>query len=103
VWLQARLKRGIGLEQAEAQMNVIAHRRAQLHPKDYPDRFRMSVITVIDFVVGRFRGVLYTLFGAVALLLLIACCNVANMLLARATVRERELTVRAALGASRCG
>lgn len=100
-WFQARLRRGVSVEQAEAELNVIAARRAQERPQDYPERFRIDVITVIDWVVGRFRGVLYSLFGAVSLLLLIACVNVANMLLARATVREREITIRAAIGASR--
>jgi putative ABC transport system permease protein len=79
---------------------VIAARRAAAHPDEYPKHFSISIIGVIDWVVGRFRGILYVSFAAIGLLLVIACANVANMLLARATVRERELTMRSALGAS---
>ena len=98
---QAHLRPGVAPQEAEAQLNVIAARRAAEHPGDYPPKYRFQVITVIDWVVREFRGVLYTLFGAVSLLLMIACCNVANMLLARATTREREISIRVAIGASR--
>src|SRR4029078_11002087 len=92
---------GVSVEEAEAQLNVVAARRAKDYPNEYPPQSRMALSTVITWVVREFRGVLYTLFGAVSLLLVIACCNVANMLLARATTREREMCIRAAIGASR--
>src|SRR4029078_11106400 len=92
---------GVSVEEAEAQLNVVAARRAKDYPNEYPPQSRMALSTVITWVVREFRGVLYTLFGAVSLLLVIACCNVANMLLARATTRQREIGIRAAIGASR--
>jgi putative ABC transport system permease protein len=98
---QAHLRPGVTPAEAEAQLNVIGARRAAAYPGEYPPNFRFEIVTVINWVVREFRGVLYTLFGAVSLLLVIACCNVANMLLARATTRERELTIRAAIGATR--
>ena len=95
------MRRGVTPEEAEAQLAVIAARRAREHPTEYPPQYRFQVIKVVDWVVRDFRAVLYTLFGAVSLLLVIACCNVANMLLARAASREREIAIRAAIGASR--
>ena len=98
---QAHLRPGVTAAEAEAQLNVVGARRAAERPDDYPPGFRFGIIPVVDWVVREFRGTLYALFGAVSLLLVIACCNVANMLLARATIREREMTIRAAIGASR--
>jgi putative ABC transport system permease protein len=98
---QAWLKPGVTLQQAQADLQPIAQRWAQAHPKDYPKRFSIEVTNYADSVIGPFKKTLFTLAAAVALLLLIACVNVANMLLARATARDREMAVRAALGASR--
>src|SRR5229473_630177 len=98
---QGHLKPGISLAEARADINVIAHRLAQVYPKQYPKSFTVQVDTWIDALVGRFKATLYTLTAAVAMLLLIACTNVANMLLARGSTREKEMAIRASLGATR--
>jgi len=98
---QARLKPGVTLRQAEADADLIARRLAKVYPLNYPKQFSVHAISWVDNVVGQFRTTLYTLAAAVGLLLLIACSNVANMLLARAASREKEMAIRGSLGASR--
>ena len=98
---QARLKPGVTFQQAAADMDVIAHRLAATYPNNYPKQFTVNAISWVDSIVGQFKTTLYTLAAAVGLLLVIACSNVANMLLARATAREKEMAIRVSLGATR--
>lgn len=99
--MDGHLKPGVTVRQAEADLEVIAKRLARVNAKDYPRNFRIEVTTLADSVVGQFKTILYTLLGAVGLLLLIACANVANMLLARASARAKEMAIRSSLGARR--
>ncbi|MBV8895415.1 MAG: ABC transporter permease, partial [Acidobacteriaceae bacterium] len=92
---------GVTRDAAASEMTTVLRRLAKQYPKLYPKRFSVSIITLAEGVVGQFRSMLFVLMGAVTMLLLIACSNVANLLLARATAREREIATRASLGATR--
>ena len=98
----ALIKPGISIAAAQSEMNAIANHLHEAYPKDYPgeDAFSVRLTLWRDVLVKNARPTLLILMGAVALVLLVACANVGNLTLARLIRRERELAVRAALGAS---
>lgn len=100
-FMMGHLKPGISMRQAQADLAVLSQQIAKVFPKEYPKHFTVEVQTLAELVVGQFRMTLFIVLAAVGLLLLIGCGNVANLLLARATAREKEFAIRAVLGAGR--
>ena len=96
----ARLKPGATVQQAQTEVNVIAGRLERDHPTTNKNQ-GAAVVSITDEITGDIRPALWMVFGAVVLVLLIACANVANLLLARSSTRFKEITIRSAIGAAR--
>ncbi|MBC8121507.1 MAG: ABC transporter permease [Gemmatimonadaceae bacterium] len=96
----ARLKSGVTPARAQANLDVIAHRLAREYPKSNQN-YSARVVSLREHLVGELGLILWILGGSVGFVLLVACANVANLLLARSAVRQKEIAIRAALGATR--
>jgi len=96
----ARLKPGVTIEQARADVATIASRLQQQHPTTNRSQ-SATVVSITEDTVGGLKQTLWLVFGAVVFVLLVACANVANLLLASASARHKEITIRAAIGARR--
>ncbi|MGH9702571.1 MAG: ABC transporter permease, partial [Candidatus Acidiferrales bacterium] len=97
----ARLKPGVSMQVANAQMTALALRLEKQYPKYNSAKEQVNIFPLDEEIVGAYRQSLYVLLGAVGLVLLITCSNLANLLLARANARHREIAIRTVLGATR--